>query len=141
MNLVTRARRENAEQLEVGEYDFKRNKELWAIKGLGRPIYCEFANQNRQNESEIEAKHAKTRCYKPTDLLPVDCQRINVITTQRPHRPQGGRVRQHDPHRGGLQVGDLHTPWTRKPARPRWPRTGQQTGRRSGQRPWRPWRP
>ena len=50
MDVITGTRKQHAEKLKADEFVLKQNRELWAIKGLGRPIYCELANRARNAE-------------------------------------------------------------------------------------------
>ena len=79
LELITRNRKQCGERLGVPEFDFKRNKELWVIRGLGMPVYCEYAIRTRSLESEEDSKDPKRRCYKPHDLLEAEQQKLNVL--------------------------------------------------------------
>ena len=50
------------------------------VKGLCRPIYCEYAIRMQSLESEEDAKDPRRRCYKPHDLLLPEQQKINAIS-------------------------------------------------------------
>ena len=79
VDVVTAARKQHADHLRVEELDFKRNRELWCIRGQGQPIMCELANRNMEYKVTPDNCDPRTWCLLPEDLLSEGVKQAKIV--------------------------------------------------------------
>ena len=83
LEVNTGPRKQHALRLKVPVDDYKRNREIWSIKGQGQPIMCELANRNKEFEQEPRSRDPREWCYLPEDLLPWEYKMAKIVHPER----------------------------------------------------------